>query len=294
METLITVDLDAIPCRSGRQCTLPTWTDPVGTRSERRQNRISSRSSPCCSPTNVPTASSPPSTRISCADSGAGRALISRPMRGSPSTPPARSSPMGRSDGAMAASSGRGAWFILSNAGAASVRRSSIESKRERRHCWRASHHHGFSIRPTLPIRRLGRCSRTVVCDRSAISGTCRSTSMDRSNRARPRGHRDRRYRATGDPWLAPRPRRRIGAPATSVRHVRRPRPHARPIERRLGQRDRGDGGLRAGRDAGRQPMGSLGAHMKTDRVPAVQAPGPVGRFVVRLRVSRRREPAWR
>ena len=42
---------------------------------------------------------------------------------------------------------------------------------------------HGFATRSTPPIAPPPRCSRTGTCDRSATSGICRSTSMDRSNR---------------------------------------------------------------------------------------------------------------
>ena len=196
----------------------------MATRFVRRPRTTLTRWSRCCSPTSALTTSSPRSTRISSDRSGAGPASIWRPMPGSASTPQDRSSRTGRSAGKMATSSGRGVSFIPSIGGAASGRRCSIGSKREPRRCWLASRHRGFATRSMPPIMRLRRCSRTEAFDRSAISGTCRSTSMDRSIRAGPRRHRDRGHRATRRPPGDPRDHR--------GRLRRRPGRDAEPFDR--------------------------------------------------------------
>ena len=98
--------------------------------------------------------------------------------------------------------------------------------------------------------------------------------------------------------WLAvlglpswPRDRRR--APAAIVRHVRGARAQARPGQRRRRERDRSDGASTSASGCASSTDGTCGNARDEDGPgAAVEAPGPVGRFGGRLRVSLRREPA--
>ena len=114
--------------------------------------RTLTRWSRCCSPTSVLTTSSPRSTRIFSDRCGADPAFDLAADGWVAIDAAERSSRMGRSAGKMATASGRGVSFIPSIGGAASVRRSSIGSKREPRQCWPARRHHGFATRSTPPI----------------------------------------------------------------------------------------------------------------------------------------------
>ena len=121
------------------------------------------------------------------------------------------------------------------------------------------------SGRPVPPFDQRGRwrgggdAPRPAVCGRSGTSGTCRSTSRDRSSgrrAGRDRDHRDRRPRRPPRRPCDPgrRVRRRLGSPSGAVRSVGRGggdgstvRPHAVAP---------GEGGRGTGRRAHREPVG--------------------------------------
>ena len=95
------------------------------------------------------------------------------------------SSRMGRSDGTSRTSSAPGESSIPSTGGMASARRCSIGSKRGLLTSLPGSRRRGFATRSMVRIEQRQRWPATEAYDPSAISGTCRSTSKERSSQGR-------------------------------------------------------------------------------------------------------------